>query len=33
MALSRQRRNARTVASLVTVVVAMIGLSFASVPL
>ena len=33
MALSRQRRNAHTVAALVAVVLAMIGLSFASVPL
>jgi len=33
MALSPQQRNARTVAALVAVVIAMIGLSFASVPL
>jgi cytochrome c oxidase assembly protein subunit 11 len=33
MALSPQRRNTRTVATLVAVVIAMVGLSFASVPL
>jgi cytochrome c oxidase assembly protein subunit 11 len=33
MALSPQRRNAHTVAALVAIVIAMIGLSFASVPL
>src|SRR5260370_42015222 len=33
MALSPQRRNARTVTALVAIVLVMIGLSFASVPL